>query len=223
MRHLIDHEDFRISSAALGMTETYVESFIEGHLKGYTTSRTPLLTHMLGIPGAGKTTEARKIKDANTVFIGFDDIMEKLPGYRKDKNELGAEAAFKKWEICARMIGYEILFRAEERKLNIILDHSGTRADHIDMLKELKQKENYGVRIVAVLIDEELALDRASKRERYLPPEYIPLRKKALDSLLPAYQAIADSYIEYKATKNGNILVFPKPAGTKKIYGGPRL
>lgn len=223
MRHLIDHEDFRIASKALGMSETYVEAFIEAHLKGFTAPPAPLFTHMLGIPGAGKSTEARKIKDTNTIFIGFDDIMEKLPGYRKDKNELGAEAAFRKWEICARQIGYEILFRAEERKLNILFDHSGTRADHVGMLKELKQKENYNIRVIAVLIDEDLALDRALTRERYLPPEYIPQRKQILDSLLPAYKAVADSYIEYKATKTGNILVFPKPADVKKKSSGPRL
>jgi adenylate kinase family enzyme len=222
MRHLIDHEDFRLSSAALGMSETYVESFIESHLKGFTAAASPLFTHMLGIPGAGKSTEARKIKDANTVFIGFDDVMERLPGYRKDKNELGAEAAFRKWEICARQIGYEILFRAQERRLNILFDHSGTRADHVDMLKELKQKEKYAIRVVAVLIDEDLALERALTRERYLPPEYIPQRKQILDQLLPSYKSVADTYFEYKATKSGNILVFPKPADVKKTFTGPR-
>ena len=36
-------------------------------------------------------------------------------------------------------------------------------------------------------------------RDRHLPPEYIPARKKIIEELLPRYRALADRYVEERS------------------------
>ncbi|MCK5555485.1 MAG: hypothetical protein KAI76_04550 [Alphaproteobacteria bacterium] len=46
-----------------------------------------------------------------------------------------------------------------------------------------------------------MARERTLKRDRYLPPEYIPDRKKILEDLLPAYKSVADEFIDHVAER----------------------
>ena len=176
---------------------------IEGALAHTTPAAHPKILHMLGIPASGKTTYLRDNPSPGAVLISFDAIMESLPEYRNDNRRVGAEKAFAKWESCARAIGYELLFRSIERKLDIMFDHSGSRPDHVRLLEELKLNHGYRIEIVALKIDEGLAVRRAATRDRHLPPEYIAQRKHVLDGLVPQYRAIADDYAEYVATETG--------------------
>ncbi|HEY1096375.1 MAG TPA: zeta toxin family protein, partial [Alphaproteobacteria bacterium] len=131
------------------------------------------------------------------VVVSFDDVMESIPHYQQDKKNLGAEEAFGKWEICAREIGYELLFQAIANNYNVIFDNTGSRPDHVDFLTALKQQRIYTLRFLYFPISEELAMARAAKRERYLPPHYIPERRKKIEALLPSFKALADEYDEY--------------------------
>lgn len=53
-------------------------------------------------------------ENSSAIYIGFDAIMEneRLPYIREEVNH--AEEAFKRWELSARIAGYELLKRAIE-------------------------------------------------------------------------------------------------------------
>ena len=212
IRDIIDHQGYLALCAQTGFDPKAAEKMIARALAGLAPAAKPRITHMLGIPGAGKTTWIKRTgTPANTLLLSFDAVMESLPPYQRDKEILGLAAAFEKWELCAREIGYEILFCALEARFNILFDNGGTRVDHAAMLECLKG-DSYDVRIVHLYIDPETALARAARRDRHLPPHYIPERKLALDALLPRYMRIADHFEEYDASERTEKTVEEKTA-----------
>lgn len=116
-------------------------------------SKDKFMFHMLGIPGSGKSTFIRNIKEVdadNCIVIGFDNIMEKIPYYREDNVNLGHVESFSRWEIPARVIGYELLIRSIESDLSIFFDHSGLCEQHISLIKNIN---NYGYRTIMKFIN----------------------------------------------------------------------
>ena len=103
-----------------------------------------------------------KFKDY--IFVSFDAIMEAHPQYQKDVKELGAIKAFQKWEIPARIAGYELLRRAVATKKNIFFDHSGAPKCHQNLLKDIK-KHGYKTEMYYIYCSPELAVQRAQARE----------------------------------------------------------
>ena len=101
------------------------ERLIRKMMRNATVSTQPRLVHMGGIPGAGKTTFTRRYNMKNMVYIGFDAVMEEISGYQDDIRVFGPEEGFKKWEMTARIIGYELLRRSIEMRADIFFDHSG--------------------------------------------------------------------------------------------------
>lgn len=202
-KSLINHERYEVVSARVGLDIIVAEQLINDMLDHLQPMASPTFLHTLGIPGAGKSTFIKQQSFDNTLVLAFDSVMESIPAYQADKQLHGIDSAFKKWEICAREIGYEVLFRAIEKRLNIVFDNSGSRADHVDLLSYVKNNLGYHVTVAAFLIEEDLAFERAKRRDRYLPPEYIPERKKAIEALLPRYRVLADIYEEYEATPDG--------------------
>lgn len=218
LRDIIAHDHYADACQQAGLPVSVAESLIARALAGLMPATNPSIVHMVGLPASGKSTFAAQYTMTNTLKLDFDGIMQSIPNYGADIKALGAEKAFNNWTLCARAIGYETLFRATEAGLNIFMDHGGARPDHLEMVKFLKEQEGYTVKIVAICISEKLAFARAATRERHLPPELIPERKKALDLLLPQYRLVADEYSEYKATQAGNVLIIPpqpKPAAQK--------
>lgn len=158
----------------------------------------PVIVHMLGVPGAGKSTYVERFKKAGQVVIAFDEIMEQMSGYVRLSEVQGARVAFERWEAAARALGYEILHRAVLRNLDIIFDHSGARADHVAFLKALKAERGYGVHIVHVRVDVNVALERAGARDRFVPLHYVLERGAVLEGLLEEYAGLADVFEEYE-------------------------
>lgn len=197
LRSTIDHQDYRIATLGAGFTIEQADELIRKFLSAGQKVGKPFILHTIGVPGAGKSTYIRTLDKTNIVVVSFDDVMEAIPNYQQDKKNLGAEEAFGKWEVCAREIGYELLFQAIEKQLNIIFDNTASRPDHVDLMTELKKQGVYKLRFLYFPISEELAIARAAKRERYLPPHYIPERRKKIEALLPAFKALADEYDEY--------------------------
>ncbi|MBQ8870726.1 MAG: zeta toxin family protein [Alphaproteobacteria bacterium] len=101
--------------------QQYFNPIIEKVLNEAPSSDKPKLIHMLGIPSAGKTTFYKNYQNEfkDYVLIGFDLIMEKVPQYHSDREEIGKMEAFKKWELPARIAGYELLRQAIAEKKNI--------------------------------------------------------------------------------------------------------
>lgn len=176
------------------------EELINKFLKAAPQSDKPLLIHMSGIPGSGKTTFYKSRPWQPHVCVAFDDIMEQLPSYRQDLKTLGSAASFKKWEIPARIIGYELLRRAVEQHKNIFFDHGGANNSHILLLKNAK-KYNYTTEMHHIFCPAELAIQRTQTREkvthRHTPRALIEQRSQKISSLLDEYKKIVDTFYVY--------------------------
>ncbi len=165
--------------------------------------KTPVLIHMLGIPGSGKSTFYHSRQWSPHVLISFDKIMEELHGYQNDLTKLGNTAAFQKWEMPARIIGYELLRRAVMARKNIFFDHGGLfnlgiNADsHLDLLNKLPQ---YGYRTEMYYIScpANIALTRTLEREkqtrRHTPEAFIRERGRLIDEYVEKYSACVDVF-----------------------------
>lgn len=165
----------------------------------------PRFVQVGGIPGAGKTTFCQQAHWDNGLFISFDKIMEMLPGYRQDLYKLGTAAAFEKWEIPARVIGYELLRQSIEKKYNICLEHSGVNTPHIQLVKNLK-KCGYSTELYFILCQPDLAyrraLEREKKTQRHTSREMIDKRYSLVQTYLPEYRQIVDKMYIYDTSNN---------------------
>jgi len=161
---------------------------------------------MLGIPAAGKSTFSRSLKQSFSkdppTLVAFDSIMEAMPEYRAEPDSV---KAFKLYELPARMAGYFLLKRLIEKKADILLDHSGARADHVAMLCYAKAL-GYKVIVVRLLADKETSKVRILKRQveegRHTPLDYIDDREKGIDALVGDYRKIANTYMEILNNQN---------------------
>ena len=129
------------------------------------------------------------------MLIGFDLIMEKVPQYHKDREELGKMEAFKKWELPARIAGYELLRRAIEEKKNIFFDHGGTPICHRELLKNIK-KNGYETTMYYVDCEPQTAIDRIANRERPFPAERMPERIDLVEKQKSVMPQIVDHFIK---------------------------
>jgi probable phosphoglycerate mutase len=155
----------------------------------------PLLLNISGIPGAGKSTLARRVLEERPalVYLSFDELMEALTPYREDLRQRGAAAAFERWELPARLLGYRLLQRCVERRYSILFEHGNADPGHVALYRRLKAR---GYRVEIRFIDAPLpvAIERASRRERYIPAAVIAERHALLRELNEQYKAIADIF-----------------------------
>jgi len=177
--------------------QEYFDPIIEQTLKEAPSSDNPKLVHMLGIPGAGKSTYYKNHKEEykDYVLIGFDLVMEKVPQYHEDREKLGKMEAFKKWELPARIAGYELLRRAIEQKKNIYFDHGGTPICHRELLKNLK-KMGYETTMFYIDCEPQTAIERVANRERPFPAERMPERIALVEEQKKVMPQIVDHFIE---------------------------
>lgn len=141
-----------------------------------------------GLPGAGKTSMARRLLQQNPhwVYIGFDELMEALPAYRAEA-AADPEAAFRRWELPARFAGYALLKECIERRFSIIFEHSNANNAHIGLYRKIMEA-GYEVEIRFIDATPELVLPRVAARPRFFPPEGVTERWTLLQRLLPEYQ-----------------------------------
>jgi len=169
---------------------------------------TPVFIHTLGIPGAGKTTFARllhsKLPDPKPSLVYFDGLMESMPEYKAEPDPV---KAFDIFEEPARAAGYLLLKNLIEKKSCILLDHSGSRADHVEMLRYAKQF-GYRVIVARIVADKSTVKERILKRqeieERFTPLNYVDERELVINGLLDQYKMIADFYMEVPNEDGGN-------------------
>ncbi|PZO88707.1 MAG: hypothetical protein DI626_01190 [Micavibrio aeruginosavorus] len=189
------HEDFFTSE----FPAQVAADIIERTLSGAQSHPNPSILHMLGIPGAGKSTYVAALDHTDKILVSFDKITEMIPAYQNDRKELGALEAFAKWELPARMLGYHILHMAVGNRQDIIFDHGGSRDDHAAFLGAIKRELGYRIEIVHLDVDQVTSMRRVHVREqdggRHVPPAYIPERHDLIERLLPRYRDIADSFI----------------------------
>lgn len=173
------------------------EEIINESLSNGDVKSNPLLVNVSGIPGSGKSTLCKKLMETpeyyKAIYIGFDKIMEdvRLPyAYEESRNP---QEAFNRWEMSARIAGYELLKRAVNDRLTIVLDHSSAIPQHIDLFK-LLLATGYEVHFIYIPIDIDEAKRRVANRKRHVPPLYLEERSNALRQLLPEYEKICTMY-----------------------------
>ncbi|MDR2131675.1 MAG: zeta toxin family protein [Odoribacteraceae bacterium] len=160
-----------------------------------TPSPAPRLLNISGIPGAGKSTLARRIREEepSLLYLSFDELMESLTPYREDLLEHGAAEAFKRWEAPARHLGYRFLGECVERRHSLLFEHSNATPGHVALYRHLKSR-GYRVEIRFIDAEPSVALARARQRERFLPAGIIAERHALLQALNERYKAIVDTF-----------------------------
>ena len=133
--------------------------------------------------------------------MAFDNIMEEIPQYKTDCQKLGSVKAFEKWQIPARVVGYELLLRAIEQKKNIFFDHGGSNQGHVDLIKEIK-KLQYSSEIHFITCPVEVCLKRCTQREtttkRHTPSYLVISRHNQTKQLVSQYKQICDKFVRHE-------------------------
>jgi predicted ABC-type ATPase len=160
----------------------------------------PRIFVVAGAPAAGKTTFIQQqiqagVLPADAFMHDCDAVMQGLKGYQDDLRLHGSAFAFSKWELLARDVAEEALFQAVERRQDIIYDRSCALMSSFTFIENVVKEKNYHLFFYYLEINIEIALQRASVREketgRHTPAGVIEDRIKALQELLPQYQALA--------------------------------
>ncbi|MBE6444592.1 MAG: hypothetical protein E7019_00835 [Alphaproteobacteria bacterium] len=179
------------------------EDIINHFLSQADNTSTPVLIHPLGAPGSGKTTFYTSNSWSSHVLVAFDNIMEAIPQYQSDCQNLGNVKAFEKWQIPARIIGYELLRRAIEQKKNIFFDHGGSNQGHIQLIKSIK-KYRYTSEMHFIDCPLEICLQRCTQREkqihRHTPKDMVISRHNQTKLLIDQYKKICDKFVHHKFT-----------------------
>lgn len=181
------------------------EKIIANMLAGLKAVESPELRQISGIPGAGKSTYCQAHLPANFLFLSFDNIMITLSGYQQTLAQEGAVLAYQKYEMPARIIGYEVLRRAIKKHYNILFEHSGTNNAHIEMFKNLPKK-GYKTSVDFIVCDTKTAIkrtkERAKKINRYVSEEVIKERAAGFMKYASIYQKITPKIKYLDGTNN---------------------
>ena len=183
------------------------EQIINKSMDSTTPVEHPFMINVAGIPGAGKSTYCKKlitgkesfcnINFSNVLYIAFDEIMCNAQLPYKNEADLNVEQAFNRWEIPARIAGYELLKRAVDKKLNILFEHSSSIEWHVKLFELMASKYDYMTYFVYLNIDPDKAKTRVMERmeheNRRFTPELVDRRHAALVSLLPEYRKLFKS------------------------------
>ncbi len=169
----------------------------------------PNYLHVAGIPCAGKSTFIKNnltsgVLGEDFVLISFDTIMLNLSGYKNELKNIDTVTTknlaelFKKYEMPARIIGYELLQQSVNNKTNIVFENSGSFMGNLYLMEDLK-KYGYLTIFHSIECTKETALKRVSAREiaeqRHTPKQMIEERFKFYEELKSKYQQLADKTI----------------------------
>lgn len=168
----------------------------------------PFLLHMLGIPGAGKTTFLDILLqnwpstiDAKPTLLGFDQVMQALPCYQSYPDK---EAAFASLELPARAAGYSILERLLEKKTSILFDNGGSAPSHPDLLLRARDTHGFQIIFVSIVTKTEAARARVDARAiaagQHTPLHYLEERAQKLQHLMGVYRTLTPHFFEIENT-----------------------
>lgn len=193
--------DFPLPFPALGELSPSLQKIVRQILDDASPSPAPFLLHMLGIPGAGKSSFLSALADLwatpSPTLLGFDQIMEQMPEYKgtSDKKE-----AFVQCELPARSAGYLVLHDLLHKKANVFFDNGGSAASHLDLLRFARDVLGYRLAIVSVvscpLAARERILRRYETEGRYTPHEYLEDRADKIRALQESYQQLTPHFYE---------------------------
>jgi probable phosphoglycerate mutase len=200
---------FPIHSSCLEGIPVPLRQAVLGIVETAAPCSSPLLIHLLGPPGFGKSTVAALLAEMlgalHPVVVAFDRLMESVPEYRDSPDR---EQAFREWELPARDAGYTLIGLLIDRQVTIILDHSGAVPAHVELLAYARQSRSYHVAVVRVQTPLDIAARRIAARHaaggRFVPPQYLADRYAAIKLLLNGYIAAAHYYVEISNELDGD-------------------
>jgi len=186
---------FPIQTSELTDLQHGLDRIVGDKLRGALGSSQPLIVHMLGIPGAGKTVFAqplfeclnRRLADTLT-YVGFDQLMSDIPLYKSSRDPVSAFTAF---ELPARAAGYALLKGLLDKRASILFDHGGASPDHVEILRYAINRLGYSAFMVHVKCSADEATKRINRRAeiegRHTPAHYVEDRQNIIDDLTPRY------------------------------------
>lgn len=190
------------------LPESLQES-VKTSLQSSVAIKAPVLVHMIGIPGSGKSTATYYMKHALRkkfpVIVSFDQLMQTVPAYQ---NVADRELAFRCWEGEAKRAGYCLVEKLLKKNASFIFDHSGATSDHVKLLQFSKKYFGYRIAILRLIVDLDVAYRRIDERfvqdRRFVPKRYISERVEILDNLIFEYREVADEYLEVENNECGS-------------------
>jgi len=192
--------DFPITTKPRNAFEPELLAVIDADLVAAQAQDQPFILHMLGVPGAGKTTFAEQLlmglADYQPSYVDFDHIMKRLPAYQARADQ-DLVAAFTQFELPAREGGYFLVKSLLDKRANLVFDHGGSPNEHVELLQYAKFL-GYRNFICHIDIDPDEAKARNKMREqvtkRHTPPHYVDERLVKIHNLVQRYKAVADVY-----------------------------
>lgn len=202
--------DFPIPSPLLEDLPPSLQKIVWAILDEAAPSPAPFLVHMLGIPGAEKSSFLSALSglwvSPHPTLLGFDQIMEQMPEYdlASDKKE-----AFKYCELPARAASYRALQDLLSKKANILFDNGGSAASHVDLLHYAQEERGYRIAVVSVVSCPPAAKERILRRYesegRYTPHEYLEDRAEKIRFLQEKYRQLTPCFYEIDNTESGSV------------------
>lgn len=124
----------------------------------------PTLTVLIGLPGCGKSTYAKKKKEAGITIISPDEIREELTGDMSDqsRNRDVFKLAHKRTKEALRC-GYSVVFDATDL----------TRKARNELLSCIPDRHNTYVEYILFRVPLEECMKRNRQRSRRVPEEVI--------------------------------------------------
>ncbi|HOO50210.1 MAG TPA: zeta toxin family protein [Alphaproteobacteria bacterium] len=166
----------------------------------------PIFLHMLGIPGAGKTTflnilEANWTGADKPYLLGFDQVMQAMPDYQAEPDKI---KAFEMFELPAREKGYQILETLIAEKQSLFFDNGGSAASHLEILTRAKES-GYTIILVSIATPITIAQRHVDQRSiiegRHTPMTYLEDRAQKISALIADYRALTPHF--YEITNDG--------------------
>ncbi len=161
----------------------------------------PIFLHMLGIPGAGKTSfinilQSNWVGQDVPVLLGFDQIMQAMPEYQSMTDKV---KAFSQFEIPAREQGYRVLDELMLKRQSLLFDNGGSAASHLEILGKA-QSLGYTLILVSIKTPIEIAKRHVDQRSisegRHTPMQYLEDRAEKIRHLTASYRSLTPHFYE---------------------------
>jgi adenylate kinase family enzyme len=161
----------------------------------------PIFLHLLGIPGAGKTTfinilQSNWIGKGQPTLLGFDQVMQSMAGYQAMDDKI---AAFAQYELPAREQGYQILNELMAEKRSLLFDNGGSAATHLDIMNRACGL-GYTLILVSIKTPIEIAKRHVDQRSitegRHTPMQYLEDRAKKIENMIKSYRDLTPHFYE---------------------------
>lgn len=176
----------------------------EKFLSRVTAQATPTLHATCGIPGAGKSTFvdmklAQGLFPHDAYILNPDRVMLALPDYQADVAVIGAQAAYRKWELPCRELAYAMADCVAEMRGNMIKDMGCANPLSLALVKRLKAK-GYHIHLYHIDCTIEEAFRRIDQRAFRIAKGEVRLRHRMLADMLPEYTGLADEFVHLDNT-----------------------